>query len=65
MPHRSTPWKHFLDQIRLACAEKLMMWAMRLAPRDHPDSVAILQGVAHMAKRRPAVVVWRGGQTRR
>ena len=71
--HRSTPWRHWRDQMRLLWAEKLLGWSLTtagwasdLAPAEHQDSIAIHRAVrviatavAAVATRPPAGVAWR------
>lgn len=46
--------KYAADQIRLLIAEKMIGWAVDIAPKDHPDSVAIYEASLHVASRKPA-----------
>ncbi|MCQ0986438.1 hypothetical protein [Jiella marina] len=48
-----------LDQIRLAIAEQLIFLARRVAPKNHPDTRAILKAHFIVASRIPAPRDWR------
>mgnify|MGYP000459535978 CR=1 FL=1 len=44
--------RHLTDQLRLFLAEKLIYWALSVAPEKHPDSLAILEAAHHVSKSR-------------
>lgn len=45
--------KYAADQIRLLIAEKMIGLAVTIAPKGHPDSIAIYEAAIHIASRRP------------
>ena len=40
-----------IDQLRLLLAEKLISWAVTVAPKDHPDSLAIIEAAQYVCQR--------------
>ena len=38
-------------EIRLAIAEMLILWSVRVSPRGHPDSRAIAEAALHVSRR--------------
>lgn len=57
--YKSTAWKHLIDQCRLVIAERLIIFAFKLAPVGHPDSKAIVEASFHVFFRKPNPVNWR------
>lgn len=47
-----TALSHIFDQLRLYAAEILIRLAISLAPANHPDSMAIYEAAAHVARRK-------------
>lgn len=45
--------KEAIDQWRLLIAEKLIFWAMEIAPKGHKDSTRIIHAAAFVATRKP------------
>ena len=43
--------KRLLDEIRLYLAERLILGAVQIAPRGHPDSAAIAEAALHVYRR--------------
>lgn len=45
--------KYSMDQLRLLIAKKFIYWAIKIAPLDHPDSMAIFEMSLHVFNREP------------
>lgn len=46
--------RYSITQLRLLLAERMIGWAMQIAPPDHPDSVVFAQAALLVASREPA-----------
>lgn len=46
--------KYAIDQFRLLIAEYLIRAAVEVAPKDHPDTVAILEASVLVFSRKPS-----------
>ena len=44
--------RYAIDQARLLIAEKFISWAVRVAPKDHPDSTVIYEAAVHVCSRK-------------
>lgn len=46
--------KEAVAQLRLFLAERLVLWALRVSPRGHADSLVIEQAALMVAQREPS-----------